>query len=149
MRDASLAWNTWVWARLQTKTGKSKVFLYYFDEKAEIPAGSESAGYGARHAAELPYVFRQLTEHNRPAPTQKDEALSEMLRTFWTNFAKTGDPNDTDLPKWPAYSDATPQMLHIEAGNTKAGPMINENGLKVLDEYFTWRRTDEVTAAPH
>lgn len=149
MRDSSFGWNTWVWARLQTKTGKSKVFLYYFDEKAEIPAGSESAGYGARHAAELPYVFRQLTEHNRPAPTQKDEALSETLRTYWTNFAKTGDPNGADLPKWPAYSDATPQMLHIEAGNTKAGPMVNENGLKVLDEYFAWRRTDEVRAAPH
>ncbi len=149
MRDSSFGWNTWVWARLQTKTGMSKVFLYYFDEKAELPAGSDPAGYGARHAAELPYVFRQLTEHNRSAPTQKDEALSDMLRTYWTNFAKTGDPNGAGLPKWPAYSDTTPQMLHIEAGNTKAGPMVNENGLKVLDEYFGWRRTDQVTPAPH
>ncbi|MBI3475745.1 MAG: carboxylesterase family protein [Acidobacteria bacterium] len=149
MRDSSFGWNTWVWARLQTKTGKSNVFVYYFDEKAELPAGSDPAGYGARHASELPYVFRQLTEHNRPAPTQKDEALSDMLRTYWTNFAKTGDPNGAGLPKWPVYSDATPQMLHIEAGNTKAGPMVNENGLKVLDDYFSWRRTDEVTAAPH
>ena len=72
-----------------------------------------------------------------------------MLRTYWTNFAKTGDPNGAGLPQWPAYSDTTPQMLHIEAGNTKAGPMVNENGLKVLDEYFGWRRTDEVTPAPH
>jgi len=149
MRDSSFGWNTWVWARLQTKTGKSKVFLYYFDEKAESPLGSESTGYGARHASELPFVFRQLTEHGRPAPTPKDEALSDMMRTYWTNFVKTGDPNGAGLPKWPPYSNAKPQMLHIEAANAKAGPLVNESGLKVLDEYFAWRRTAEVKPVTH
>ena len=149
MRDSAFGWNAWTWARLQTKTGKSKVFLYFFDEQAEIPAGAKPGAYGARHASELPYVFRQLREHNRPAPTPKDEALSEMMRTYWTNFAKTGDPNGTGLPEWPAYSNAKPQVLHIESGNTKAVPLVNENGLKVLDEYFTWRRADEVKPAKH
>src|SRR5438876_807169 len=119
---------------LQTETGKSKVFTYYFDEKAEIPAGTDPAGYGARHASELPYVFRQLTEHGRPAPTPKDEALSEMMRTYWTNFVKTGDPNGAGLPNWPAYSGANPLTLHIKAGDTKPGPVVNQNGLEVLDE---------------
>lgn len=149
MRDSSFGWNAWTWARLQTKTGKSKVFLYFFDEPAEIPAGADPAGYGARHASELPYVFRQLTEHGRPAPTARDEALSEMLRTYWTNFVKTGDPNGGDNPKWPAYDVAKPQMLHISAGSTKAGPLVNEDGLKVLDQYFAWRRQTEGEAATH
>jgi para-nitrobenzyl esterase len=74
----------------------------------------------------------------------KDEALSEMLRTYWTNFARTGDPDGTGLPKWPPYTEAAPQMLHISADNTKAGPLVNQNGLKLLDEYFAWRRADEV-----
>ena len=146
-RDSSFGWNAWTWARLQTKTGKSKVFLYFFEEMAELPPGSEPDAAGARHAAELPYVFRQLTEHDRPAPTPKDEALSDMMRTYWTNFAKTGDPNGAGLPKWPAYNDAEPQVLHIKAGNTKAGALANENGLRVLDEYFASRRVDEVEAA--
>jgi para-nitrobenzyl esterase len=149
IRDSAFGWNAWVWARLQTKTGKSKMFLYYFDEKAEIPAGSEAAGYGARHASELPYVFRQLTEHGRPAPTPKDEALSDMMRTYWTNFAKTGDPNGAGLPKWPAYEDASAQVLHLEAGSTKAGPLVNEKGLKVLDAYFASRRADEGASTAH
>jgi len=144
-RDSSFGWNAWTWARLQTKTGESKVFLYYFDEKAEIPPGSEGAGYGARHASELPYVFRQLTEHDRPAPTPKDEALSEMMRSYWTNFVKTGNPNGAGLPNWPAYDNTKPQILHIEAGNTKAGPLVDENGLKVLDEYFAAHRAAEVS----
>ena len=148
-RDSAFGWNAWVWARLQTKTGKSKVFLYYFDERAEIPAGSEGAGYGARHASELPYVFRQLTEHGRPAPTPKDEALSDLIRTYWTNFVKTGDPNGTGLPNWPAFNEAAGQVLHIDAGNTKAGPVVNENGLKMLDAFFASRRADEVAPASH
>ncbi len=149
IRDSLFAWNAWAWARLQTKTGKSKVFLYYFDEKAEIPSGPEGASDGARHASELPYVFRQLTEHGRPAPTPKDEAASDMMRTYWTNFARTGDPNGTGLPRWPAYNDGTPSILHIDSENTKAGPLVNESGLKVLDEYFASRRADEVTPATH
>ncbi|HEU0049651.1 MAG TPA: carboxylesterase family protein, partial [Nitrososphaera sp.] len=124
-------------------------FLYYFDEKAEIPAGAEPGAYGARHASELPYVFRQLTEHGRPAPTPKDEALSDMMRTYWTNFAKTGDPNGTALPKWPAYSDTNPQMLHIKAENTKEGPLVNQNGLEVLDEYFASRRAEVKPTVHH
>ncbi|HLN99470.1 MAG TPA: carboxylesterase family protein [Pyrinomonadaceae bacterium] len=149
MRDSAFGWNAWTWARLQTKTGKSSVFLYYFDEKAELPPGAEPGAYGARHASELPYVFRQLTEHGRPASTPKDEALSDTMRTYWTNFAKTGDPNGAGLAEWPAYSDTKPQMLHIEAGNTKAGPLVNENALEVLDEYFASRRAAEAKTATH
>ena len=66
-----------------------------------------------------------------------------MMRTYWTNFVKTGDPNGTALPKWPPYNGTAPQALHIEAGNTKAGPLVNENGLRALDEYFAWRRAEE------
>jgi para-nitrobenzyl esterase len=146
MRDSAFGWNAWTWARLQTRTGSSKVFLYYFAEPAELPAGAEPGAYGARHASELPYVFRQLTEHDRPVPTPKDEGLSDMMRAYWTNFVKTGDPNGAGLPRWPAYNDAKPQVLHIETENIKAGPVVNENGLKVLDEYFAARRADANTA---
>ncbi len=149
MRDSAFGWNAWTWARLQTKSGKSKMFLYYFDEPAELPAGAEPGAYGARHASELPYVFRQLREHGRPAPTPKDEALSDMMRTYWTNFVKTGDPNGASLPKWPAYTDAKRLVLHIESGSTKAGPLVNENGLKVFDMYFAGRRAADVKSATH
>lgn len=142
-RDTAFGWGTWTWARLQTKTGNSKVFLYYFDEHPDHPADSARAGYGTPHSEELPYVFRQLREHNRPAPTPKDEAMSDMMRTYWTNFAKTGDPNGGGLPEWPAFSNDKPEMMHIAAGKTKAGPVVDEDGLRALDEYFRWRRSAE------
>jgi len=146
-RDTTFGWGTWTWARLQTKTGKSKVFLYYFDEHPDYPADSPRAGYGTPHSEELPYVFHQLREHNRPAPTPKDEAMSDLMRTYWTNFAKTGDPNSAGLPSWPAFSNAKPRTLYIASGATKAAPIVSEDGLKALDEYFAWRRSTEVATA--
>jgi para-nitrobenzyl esterase len=71
-----------------------------------------------------------------------------MLRTYWTNFAKTGDPNGPGLPQWPAYDEAKPLLLHIESGNTKAGPLVNEKGLQVLDAYFASRRTEGQEVKP-
>jgi para-nitrobenzyl esterase len=90
-------------------------------------------------------VFRQLREHNRPPATPRDEAVSDLLRTYWTNFAKTGDPNGVGLSVWPAFSNASPRMLHIASDNTKAIPIVSEDGLKSLDGYFAWRR---MTAGP-
>jgi para-nitrobenzyl esterase len=139
-RDTAFGWHTWTWARLQKKTGKSNVFLYYFDEHPEYPVASPREGFGAAHASELPYLFRQLREHGRPPATPQDEAMSDLLRTYWTNFAKTGDPNGAGLPAWPAFTSSDARVLHIGSDRTKAGPIVSEGGLKVLDEYFAWRR---------
>jgi len=139
-RDAAFGWATWSWARLQKQTGKAAIFLYYFDEHPSYPADSPRAGYGTPHSEELPYVFHQLREHNRPAPTATDERLSAMLRSYWTNFAKAGNPNGNGLPPWPSFRDA-PRMLHIAAADTRAGPIVNEGGLQSLDDYFAWRRS--------
>lgn len=86
----------------------------------------------------------QATKRHKLAATPNDEAVSDMLRTYWTNFAKTGDPNGAGLSRWPAFTNASPRMLHIESDNTAAVPVVGENGLKVLDEYFAWRRTTAV-----
>ena len=142
MRDSSFGVHAWSWARLQTKTGKSKVFFYFFDEHPEYAADSARAGFGTAHAAELAYVFRQLGGRG-PAPTPKAEALSDTMRTYWTNFAKTGDPNGAKLPAWPPYNDAKPQQLYITADSAKMVPVVDQQGLKVLDEFFASRRGGE------
>jgi para-nitrobenzyl esterase len=43
---------------------------------------------------------------NSYAPTTAEQALSLRMQRYWTNFAKTGDPNGTGLPRWPAYDSA-------------------------------------------
>jgi para-nitrobenzyl esterase len=137
-RDAAFGWHTWIWARLQSKTGKSKAFYYYFDQHPEYPEGSPQAGRGSPHGADVPYVFQHLSAQ----ASKTDQDISEAMATYWTNFAKRGDPNGEGVPAWPAFSDANAQVMYF--GQTPhTGPVPSAESLKSLDAYFAWRRTPE------
>jgi para-nitrobenzyl esterase len=144
-RDSSFGSHSWSWIRLQTQTGKSKAFYYFFDVHPDYPADSPKAGFGSPHASELPYIFDDLSGPNHPAPViPADHIMAEMIRTYWTNFAKTGDPNGPGLPKWTAYDLKNPQTLHFTFGSTQMGPVVNKEGLEILDEYYAWRRSGQI-----
>ena len=64
------------------------------------------------------------------------------MATYWTNFAKYGNPNGKGVPKWPAFSDQNPELMYF-AGTPHTGPVPNAEGLKALDAYFAWRRSPE------
>jgi para-nitrobenzyl esterase len=140
MRDAAFGWQTWIWARLQSKTGKSKVFYYYFDQHPDYPADSPQAGQGSPHGQEVAYVFQHLNPDQKSS--ESDEAISEAMASYWTNFAKFGDPNGPGLPEWPAFSDAGPVLMYF-ARTPHTGPVPSADSLMVMDEYFAWRRTPE------
>jgi hypothetical protein len=140
-RDAAFGWHTWIWARLEAQSGKSKVFYYCFDQHPEYPADSPRAGYGSPHGADVAYVFQRLNSSN-PQITKSDIAISDAMATYWTNFAKRGDPNGEGVPAWPAFSDAKPVVMYF-AQTPHAGPVPSAEGLQILDAYFTWRRTPE------
>jgi len=140
-RDAAFGWQTWIWARLQSQTGKSKVFYYYFDQHPDYPADSPRAGYGTGHGADVSYVFQRLNPTNAQL-TKYDFEISEAMATYWTNFAKRGDPNGEGVPAWPAFSDRNPQVMYFNQ-KPYPGPVPSADALKVLDAYFAWRRTPE------
>ncbi len=144
MRDAAFGWQTWSWARLQSRTGKSRVFLYYFDQHAERPADSPAADHGMPHGVDVPYVFQTL-DRNDPKLTPGDLAISDTVATYWTNFTKFGDPNGAGLPVWPRFSEAEPKVMVLHNTAT-VGPVPSESALEVLDTYFAWRRTPEGAA---
>lgn len=140
-RDAAFGWQTWSWALLQSRTGKSKVFYYYFDQHPNYPEGSPKAGYGSPHAQEVSYVFQHLNPDS-PETTRSDLAISDAMSTYWVNFAKQSDPNGKGLPTWPAFSEQNPQVMYFQQ-TPHTGPVPGADGLKTLDAYFAWRRTAE------
>ena len=135
-RDAAFGWQTWSWARLQAKSGKSKVFYYYFDQHSDNPVG-----YGSPHGQEVAYVFQHLNPSN-PQTTKSDMEISDAMSTYWTNFAKYGDPNSKGITNWPAFSNAKPVLMYFEQ-TPHTGPVPSAESLKVMDAYFEWRRTPE------
>ena len=144
MRDAAFGWHTWSWARLQSKMGKSKAFYYYFDQHPDYPEGSPKAGYGSPHGQDVAYVFQHLDPKN-PLSTPSDQIISEAMATYWTNFAKSGDPNGEGVPAWPAFSDANPVVMYFSQ-TPHTGPVPSVESLKSLDQYFQWRRSPEGAA---
>ncbi len=140
-RDAAFGWHTWIWARLQARTGKSKVFYYYFDRHPDYPADSPRAGYGTPHGADVAYVFQHL-DTSKPETTKTDLEISDAMSTYWVNFAKHGDPNGPGVPEWPAFSDAHPEVMYFDK-TPHPGPVPSAQALEALDAYFAWRRTPE------
>lgn len=141
MRDAAFGWQTWSWARLQSKTGKSKVFLYYFDQHAQYPEDSPQFDHGTPHGVDVPFVFMNLDTVNSNT-TKSDLEVSEIMGTYWTNFAKYGDPNGVHLPEWTPFSEEKSETLNL-GQDIYLRSVPDEESLKVLDSYFEWRRSDE------
>lgn len=135
-RESTFAWSTWTWARLQTQKGKGKAFEYYYDYHAPNVDGSG-------HGSDVPYAFQTLAAGGRGgAPKPEDLKLSDMISSYWVNFAKTGDPNGPGLPKWPAFAENNQQAMVFDAVPPSARPIPNLDKLKAFDAYVSWRREE-------
>jgi len=113
-----LVYGTWAWLEAQVKTGGSPVYRFYFDLGVPIAPGQEGPSR-AFHSDEVDYVFGTLDTRKDTKWRPEDYALSEKMQTYWTNFAKTGDPNSPGLPKWPKYGAADNwQVMFLDATPT-------------------------------
>jgi para-nitrobenzyl esterase len=133
-RDSSFAWSTWTWARLQSEKGKGKAFEYYYDYHAPDVDGSG-------HGSDVPYAFQTLSGGQGSSPKPEDLKLSDMISSYWVNFAKSGDPNGSGLLKWPAFAENNQQAMVFDA-KPGARPVPNLDKLKAFDAYIVWRREE-------
>jgi para-nitrobenzyl esterase len=117
--DGFIAFGAWKWVEVHAKTGESPVYRYRFD-LAATPSEMHPEGKYAFHSDELEYVFGTLDTRRGAQWRPEDRKLSEQLTRYWTNFARTGDPNGEGLPHWPRY-DREKLLLHLDSTIT-AGP---------------------------
>ena len=138
-RDSMFSWSTWTWARMQSRQGKGKAFLYYYDYHAP---DVESSGHGS----DVPYAFQTLGAGRGGAPKPEDLELSAKISSYWVNFAKTGDPNGPGLPKWPGFTENDQQAMVFDA-TPGARPVPNLDKVKAFDAYMSWRREEATKSA--
>lgn len=87
-------------------------FQFQFSRSAP---GKESLG--APHGSEVAYVFGTLgAEQGTRTFDDTDRKISEEMQQYWTNFAKTGDPNGAGLARWPKFD--SPARAYLDLTNT-------------------------------
>jgi para-nitrobenzyl esterase len=145
MRDGVFGWEMRTWARMQTKTGKSKVYLYYF---SRVPPGPDAASAGAFHTAEIAYVFNNVngksgyvepffrTADNAQRPWQdSDRKLADAMSWYWVTFAAMGDPNRKGLPKWRVYRAEDDLVMGL-GDEIAVRPLPNKEALDFMDAFY-------------
>jgi para-nitrobenzyl esterase len=109
------AYGTWKWLEMHRKTGEAAVFRFEFDRAPQGGDGNDGAAVGvfAYHSAEIEFVFGTLDSKKLPWRTE-DYELSERIGTYWTNFAKRGNPNGAGVAEWPRYEEKNGyQVMHL------------------------------------
>jgi para-nitrobenzyl esterase len=83
-------------------------YAYEFNDENAPPAQSSVPGLtfplGAYHTAEIQYLFNLGATPSSFFFTPAQIELSNAMIGYWTQFAKTGNPNSAGAPTWSQYS---------------------------------------------
>lgn len=154
--DMFIAFGTWRWADMHSKTGGKPVYRYYYQHPrpqmrpemgnatADLAGGiiKGKAGekpkaqipMGAVHSAEIEYALGNLPGNKVYAWQPADFTVSKTMQAQFANFVKTGDPNGSGLPQWPAIKPDTPaEVMHIDTVS-KAEPEKYRNRYLTLQK---------------
>jgi para-nitrobenzyl esterase len=116
--DAFIAFSTWKWIEAHRKTGEAPVYRYHFELPA-LPSKFHPGSF-VFHSDDIEYVFGTLDTRPGETVRPEDRKLSDQFMTYWTNFARTGDPNGPGLPVWPRYGKGD-ELIHLDSTIT-SGP---------------------------
>jgi para-nitrobenzyl esterase len=136
----------WVWgepARLTARAFVANRAPAYMFQFGYVPgAMRERSRYGAGHGSEVSFVFNTLNARwGAPAEaTPEEKELARIMNTYWTNFAKTGNPNGKGLPVWPLYDTQKEEILDIELdGKAVIKPDPRKARFNVIEKAFKKR----------
>ena len=116
-------------AERRAALGKGPVHLYYFTWETPVEGGR----LHSPHTIEIPFAFdnvqisRQLTGGGADAM-----ALADKVSDTWIAFARTGDPNTSKLPHWPAFNATERPTMVINNQSKVVSDPIREQRLAMF-----------------
>jgi para-nitrobenzyl esterase len=108
----------------QLQSANAPAYMYWFAWKTPVLDGTPLA----YHCAELAFAFDNIDRcANSTGGTPEARDLAAKMSQAWIQFARTGDPNHSGLPRWPAVSAQTlPTMIFDTRCEVKNDPDAEE-----------------------
>ncbi|XP_076435611.1 acetylcholinesterase-like [Babylonia areolata] len=114
-----------------------RVFSYWFDHRSSINPWPK--WMGTLHGDEIHFVFGMPLNPDL-GYTEEERQLSRKMMRFWSNFAKTGDPNrgpnEMSMQEWPEYQPFERQYLNLSAELMKTGWQPHHRGVRATECAF-------------
>jgi len=106
LESDSFAYGAFSLAQAMTQAGQS-AYLYDFT----FAETSKRASLGAYHGEELNFLSNTFPDDWQHSP--QEGKLGEDIRSYWTQFAKIGNPNLAGHPHWAPYSERSPAVFEL------------------------------------
>ena len=131
--DHFMAYSMRLWAQFNYEK-RQPTFLYFMqhippafqiylaeEPDLDLPEGPRSAG--AYHSGDLAFVFNNVGKIGLDWQ-KRDYDLASAISRYWTNFAKSGDPNGSQLTNWPTYDTTNHNTLVFDT------PIVTVQGVR-------------------
>ncbi|MFL6417620.1 MAG: carboxylesterase/lipase family protein [Bryobacteraceae bacterium] len=109
--DRGLRRNSIAVAERRNAGGRALAYMYRIDWRS-VPYNGK---FGAVHGVDVPMVFDNVNAWPLVGTSAQAVALAHQMSSAWVAFARTGDPNTSEIPKWPAYRPDTRATMIFDA----------------------------------
>lgn len=101
--EMALGDRSYILASRKAAQGKAPVWVYRLEWETPVEGGKLKTPHGL----DLPLMFDTVASSPSIIGTGAAEAqkVADAMSSYWISFARDGDPNEANLPQWPAYDD--------------------------------------------
>ncbi len=116
-------------AERRAALGKGPVHLYYFTWETPVEGGR----LHSPHTIEIPFAFDNVQiSRNITGGGADAMALADKVSDTWIAFARSGDPNTSKLPHWPAFNATQRPTMVINNQSMLVNDPIREQRLAMF-----------------
>jgi para-nitrobenzyl esterase len=90
-------------AERKAAQGKAPAYMYLWEWVSPGFGGK----FGAVHGTDVSASFHGVRDTIVGVGSPEGRVMCDRLASAWVAFAKTGDPNNPHIPRWPSYDAAT------------------------------------------
>jgi para-nitrobenzyl esterase len=90
-------------AERKAALGKAPAYMYLWNWESPGFGGK----FGAVHGIDVAASFHGVRDTIMGVGSAGGKVMCDRLASAWVAFAKTGDPNNPQIPHWPSYDGAT------------------------------------------